>query len=45
MKRAYYDFMYDLTNTIMWIMPYEEAHFNHWFKVSERYRNKRDAVA
>lgn len=43
MKKLYYQFMYELTDFVMWVNPKEsQEHFLRWWEASEYYRRKRD---
>ena len=50
-KRAYYAFMYEVTDSIMWQFvndgqgEHGRDRWNRWWNISEDYRAKRDAVA
>lgn len=43
MKKAYYSFMYELTQTIMLLAPHDRQHFARWWEASEYYRRLRNA--
>lgn len=43
-KRAYYEAMYHVTDSIMWQFPNDPQQWNRWWNISENYRAKRDAV-
>lgn len=44
LKRAYYAFMYELTDNIMWLAVDDREHWGRWWDISEAYREKRDLV-
>jgi len=42
-KKAFYQVMFNVTESIMWLGPLDDrAHFARWWEVSEYYRRKRD---
>lgn len=44
MKKAYYSFMYEATNAVMWLLPHSQTHFSFWWNTSENYRSKRNVA-
>lgn len=44
LKKAYYAFMYGVTDGIMWLCVDNRDHWAYWWYKSEDYRKKRDAV-
>lgn len=45
LKQAYYAFMYNITDAIMWVVVDDRDHWARWWDISEGYREKMAAVA
>lgn len=47
-KKAYYAAMYEITDSIMWLTINDtdptRTRWNHWWDISEGFREKRDAL-
>lgn len=43
MKKAYYNAMYHVTDSIMWLNVDDRDHWARWWDISEGYRAKRDS--